>query len=86
MQGSEIKFEQLHRCLASVLFREGRPHSEVNFQNMGQTKQLVENFTKANVRDYEAWGGIKYLYTRNEIEQRRREQAEASGPATAKKA
>ena len=78
MQGNEIKFCQLHRCLASVLFREGRPQSEVNFQDIGQAKKLVEAFTDKNQRDYESWEGIHYLYTRSEIEQRRKEQQEVA--------
>ena len=77
-QGSAVKFEQLLRCLASVLFREGRPHSDVNFQDIASAKKIVETFTEKNARDYDAWGGIHYLYTRHEIEQRRREEAEAA--------
>ena len=78
MQGNVIKFCQLHRCLASVLFREGRPQSEVNFQDIGQAKKLVEAFTDKNQRDYESWEGIHYLYTHSEIEQRRKEHQEVA--------
>lgn len=78
MQGQEIKFVQLHRCLAAVIFREGRPHSEVNFQDIGNAKKLVNIFIRDNARAFEAWGKINYLYTRNEIVQRQKEEAEVA--------
>ena len=75
-QGSIVKFEQLLRCLASVLFREGRPHSDVHFQDIASAKKIVTTFVENNRRNYDAWAGIRYLHTRHEIEQRRKEEAE----------
>ena len=76
LKGMEIKFCHLLRCLASVLFREGRPKSEISFKDVGRAKKLVDAFAEKNERDYDAWQKINYLYTRSEIEERRQEEQE----------
>ena len=76
LKGMDIKFCHLLRCLASVLFREGRPKSEISFKDVGRAKKLVDAFAEKNGRNYDAWQKISYLYTRSEIEARRLEEEE----------
>ena len=76
LKGIEIKFCHLLRCLASVLFREGRPKSEISFKDVGRAKKLVDAFAEKNERNYDAWQKISYLYTRSEIEAQRQEEQE----------
>ena len=69
LHGSEIRFEQLIRVLATVLFREGRPHSTVHFPSLALSREMSEAFVDCYQRDIDKWCNIKYLRTRKEEQQ-----------------
>ena len=78
-QGQEIKFEQLHRLVASAMFREGRPHHEVSFPNLTRAKSNANKFIENDEeRSTEKWVAIPYMRTeaaakkKKEEEQQRR--------------
>ena len=66
LQGRAIKFSQLHRVVASTLFREGRPHHSVHFPTISFAVNQAKAFVDKHQRALDKWSGIAYLKTESQ--------------------
>ena len=63
LQGQVFKFGHLKRIVASVLFREGRPHLKVHVPSIHFAEKQAKLFVDKYQRDLEKWDAVPCLTT-----------------------